>query len=418
MYEIIKEKSKKGYVIPEVIDDALCSMLSKCYGIAAKDKVIVSSYSVSIRQEIKTCISKMFTSGKTNYENCELFYALYYLPMNLYKIWVPLTDLLSRRLLKEKLCALELGCGPGTSTFGLLEFYREMALINLDKQYRLEINVVEKQKEFLVIFKNIWHEYLKTLPENLKVSIKYFCAEITADFTFLKDCKFDLIFASNMFNANEKFGDNYFFDCCKNLKSLLEDNSSMIFIEPGEQKISGNFKKLRNAVELNNILHIFSPCCCHFQQKHIRCEQFAVAHIRNIRSSTLDFLSKIGIAPVQNGIHSFDYVVFRNDSLSKYEPTLKKRTKLCDIDWTMIGKRVNVTAGILSVNVTDEKVGLQLCDGTLRNKVWLNLSANDLSFHKIDIDMIRGEKIDLKGAIIADRNKLSINNNTEMEVIF
>lgn len=419
MYKAIKERSRNGYRLPEIIDDTLCNMLADYCGVAQQNKYVISSYSVVKKQIIKKHIQELFSFGKTTYENNELFYSLYYLPNNIFKIWVPLTDLLHRKLLKENLCALELGAGPGTSTFGLLEFYREMALLNSRQNYIIEIDVVEKQKGFLEIFKKILQEYVKTLPQNLTVTLKNcICTEITGDFSFLKESKYDLIFASNMFNVNEKFGDNYFYDCCKSLKPFLNENSSMIFIEPGECNISSNFKKIRNAVERDEILHIFSPCCCHFPQRHVRCEQFAVAHIRKIQSKSLDLLAQFGISSKNKGTHSFDYVVFRNDGLNKYEPTLKRRTKLCDVDWTKIGERVNVVAGVLSVNDKDGKIGLQLCDGTIQNKVWLNLSAEDIAFHKIDVDIIRGEKIDLKGAVIADKNKLSISKNTEIEVSF
>ena len=419
MYRAIKEKSRAGYIIPDIIEDTLCDMLADCCGIARQNKYVSSSYSVALKQKIKNHIQDLFSLGKTNYENNELFYSLYYLPNNIFKIWVPLTDLMYRKLLKTNMCALELGAGPGTSTFGLLEFYREMALINPQQIYRIEIDIVEKQNGFIAIFKNVLQEYIKTLPKNLKVILNNcICTEISGEFTFLKERKYDLIFASNMFNLNEKFGDDYFFTCCKNLKPFLNENSSMIFIEPGEHIISDKFKKTRNYVESESVLHIFSPCCCHFQQEHIRCGQFAVAHIRNIQSKMLDLLSEFGIASTKKGTHSFDYVVFRNDGLNKYEPTLRRRTKLNDVDWTKIGERVNVVAGVLSVNYKDGKVGLLLCDGTLQNKVWLNLSAEDLTFHRIDVDIIRGEKIDLKGAVIVGCNKLSISKNTEIEVSF
>ena len=161
MYKTIKEKCKYGYVVPSIIDDVLCDMLAEICDVAQSNKYEKSSYSEANRQQIRNSIRSLFSYGKTDYDNNELFYSLYYLPNNIFKIWVPLTDLLHRNLLQENLHVLELGCGPGTSTFGLLEFYREMATINSGQKYSVEIDVVEKQKNFLGLLKKIFREYVK-----------------------------------------------------------------------------------------------------------------------------------------------------------------------------------------------------------------------------------------------------------------
>lgn len=143
--KIVKNGETIGYIIPDIIEDTLCDMLADCCGIARHNKYVSASYPVAFKQKIKNHIQDLFSLGKTNYENNELFYSLYYLPNNIFKIWVPLTDLLYRKLLKTNMCALELGAGPGTSTFGLLEFYREMALINPQQIYRIEIDIVNNR---------------------------------------------------------------------------------------------------------------------------------------------------------------------------------------------------------------------------------------------------------------------------------
>lgn len=419
MYEIIKEKSIDGYIVPEIIDEELGNMLSDICNINRENKYDISCYSKANKNHIMRSIKRLFGNGIVEYNDNEIFYSLYYLPNNMFKIWVPLTDLLYRKLLPNDLYVLELGCGPGTSTFGLLEFYREMALNQPQQKFTIKIDVVEKQPKFIAIFKEILQEYLRSLPQNLTVLLRNaICAEITSDFTFLNNTKYSIIYASNVFNINEKLGDRYFQDCCKNLNQHLLEESSMIFIEPGERSISTVFKRARNKVETQCGLHIYSPCCCHFRQEHTRCEQFAVAHIRNIQSKVLDLLDHFGISSANRRTHSFDYVVFRNDGLNKYNPTLKHRTKLCDVDWTQKGKRVNIVAGVLSANVKCEKVGLQLCDGTVQEKAWLNISSDDVEVHGINIDIIRGERIDLIGAIIDEPNKLAIDQNTEIRVSY
>ena len=421
MYERIKDKSISGYQIPQVLDDTLCDLLATNYNVNKAEKYNALAYESKIKRNIVQRISNLFANTATtaDYENNELFYALYYLPLNMYKIWVPLKDLLSRKALRSSIEVLELGAGPGTSTFGLLEFYRHMAEENTNETFSVAIDIVEKEQGFITIFETLLDSYIQGLPINLNVTLgKVYCKEITDDFSFLTDTKYDLIYASNMFNSNERYGNTYFIECCKKLKLLLKEKSSLIFIEPGEKVISTHFKNSRNAVEQEKILQIFSPCCCLFNQEHKRCNCFSIAHLRNIKSKVLNFLAELGLRSIHNGTHSFDYVVFRNDNLKKFDVERKKRIRLSEVDWSALGQTVNVTAIVLSEVKKTNRTGLMLCDGTISGSVWLNLSDEDIKIHNIQTDLIRGEKIDLKGAETCGKLKLKVTNRTEITVSY
>ena len=72
--------------------------------------------------------NKMFYTGyNANYSQLAKEYALYYLPVNMYKIWKPLLDLAIKKQIRNRFDILEFGCGPGSSTFGIIEFFKMLA---------------------------------------------------------------------------------------------------------------------------------------------------------------------------------------------------------------------------------------------------------------------------------------------------
>ena len=46
---------------------------------------------------------------------------------------------------------LELGSGPGSSTFGLIEFFKYLAYDNHLTEFILELTLVEREHEFIAI---------------------------------------------------------------------------------------------------------------------------------------------------------------------------------------------------------------------------------------------------------------------------
>ena len=109
----------------------------------------------------------------------------------------------------------------------------------------------------------------------------------------------------------------------------------------------------------------------------------------------------------------------RNDGIKKYNVTRKKRVKLCDIDWNNLGQKVNITAIIMLSNSTrDGGLGLIICDGTTSEKVWLNISKKQVDFNHLHLDLLRGEMIDVKNAIVSGRNRLQLSVESEFEVMY
>ena len=121
--------------IPNSIEKALLSLYSV-------DRIsdLKSSYKDNMSQKMK-----MFASFD-NYANKHKEYTLYYFIVNFYKIWRPLLDLYYSGQLNENINVLEVGVGPGSATFGLIEFYKHLAIENLNKEFNLKFTLIEKEK--------------------------------------------------------------------------------------------------------------------------------------------------------------------------------------------------------------------------------------------------------------------------------
>lgn len=412
MFDLVRNEYSLGCVPPETLERAILDYARKKH----EAKINVAA--------VKNTVEAMFTSGQVvDYSKIVEEYLLYYFIVNLFKIWKPLIDLSERKQLSQKLNVLEIGCGPGSSTFGLIEFYKFMAIEQPQIEFELSITLVEQYAEFLNAFEYLFNAYKSGLPDNLKVTIaKEYNQTVSDSIDFVGGVKFDLIYASNMFNSNEKFGIQNFISLMTNLKPHLENNGSIVIIEPADQKYSMPFLSLRNELQNDGVYTLYSPCNNMYAYPHILCDAFSMARVHLRQSDLLDYLKRERIiTKTEHLVHNFQYAVFRKDELTKYDIINKKHDKLCEISSKTVGDRVNIYANIITSNEkSDGAVGLLLCDGTLTGvcKVWLNLSSNDIKQHKLGIKIIRGERIVLKDAIVDAGNRIGVDTRTKMEVFF
>jgi len=178
-----------------------------------------------------------FYSGKdtVDYSNRELEYAIMYLPVNFYKVWLPLAKLLSENRLKPSCRVLELGPGPGTSTFSLIEFYRHLALENPERSFVLEYTAVEKNSGFNRIFNRILAGMRAELPRNLTVSMKLINGDA---FEFVKNDggEYDIVLESNLVNGYESGAASRADGLMNDITRLLSEGGYAILIEPGRKE--------------------------------------------------------------------------------------------------------------------------------------------------------------------------------------
>ena len=162
-------------------------------------------------------------------------YAVAYMPVNFYKIWLPLWKLLSDDKLPLKANVLEIGPGPGTSTWSLIEFYKRLALENPELKLSLAYTCVEREPAFSEIFNSIRKQVLAALPANLDVKLELMTG--TDAFQYmrgLRENKYNLILESNALNYQESFDGKAAADYTSGLKRGLTEGGYAILVEPKE----------------------------------------------------------------------------------------------------------------------------------------------------------------------------------------
>ena len=380
------------------------------FGVSSFDK-----FSSTQKDKISNSLSDLFSqTKKVDYSKIAKEYTLYYLPINMYKVWRPLMDLLEKNQIKEQCSILELGSGPGTTTFGVMEFYKYLAEDNPSIIFELKFELVEIEKAFLKVFKSIVNEYIKALPANLKVSFDLNEANFI-DFVRMNTKKYDYIIESNLLNNNEKILDLNNTDFSIRLNGALNKNGSVIFIEPAGKDLSQTIKELKFEM-VKNGFGVYSPCCCNKKD----CKQFPLASVNISNMTFINNLYENTIVTRKSykPMHYFEYVVFRNDDLKKNQPF--NNVKLLNDLSKYIGEKINFKANILYFMQDDEDYKVKVCDGSLETskEVWLTIPKKIICGQAINPSMMgRGGTINIKNTkVVSNSNVLcSLSTRISME---
>ena len=113
-------------------------------------------------------INGLFIEPEVDYTGKHLSYMLYYFPVNVYKVWKPMSDLLVGNVLKRDLRILDVGTGPGSVPVGIIEFYRRLAASFPEINFSLEFTLLDRQKKFLTLAEKIIGMVHAHVPGNLR----------------------------------------------------------------------------------------------------------------------------------------------------------------------------------------------------------------------------------------------------------
>ena len=122
-------------------------------------------------------------------------YVRYFLPANIYKIHIPLTELslhAKNLLSKERLRILDIGAGPGTSLLGVMEFFGRRA-----QRPALEFIAVDEVSENLREAEALFQEHRNEHPINASLHIVKATAERLEHHL---EGEFEIIVLSNVLN--------------------------------------------------------------------------------------------------------------------------------------------------------------------------------------------------------------------------
>jgi ribosomal protein RSM22 (predicted rRNA methylase) len=185
-------------------------------------------------------------------------YVRYYLPTNMKKVHLALTDLSLHAewlLAKDRLRVLDLGAGPGTALLGLLAFFAQRP-----QRPVLACTAVDRVGENLRLAEELFTAYRSN--KGLDAALTTVRADLEAAEEIAQG-PFDLILASNVLNELYPFDEDRVEKRVGLLRSLLTrllaDNGSCIIIEPALRETTRDLHHVRDGLLEQGFL-VYSPC--------------------------------------------------------------------------------------------------------------------------------------------------------------
>ncbi len=195
-------------------------------------------------------------------------YLAYFLPVNLAKVQALLDELPAMKEVtgapRPPFRVLDLGCGPGTASLGVLDWLRH---VKFGRERPIEVVAVDRSRPALVETERLWNEYrqlaggldARLLPTQADLeragSLKHLSAS--------GPDRFDLIVMAN--TLNELFGTarNPIARRAKLISTLLDllaPQGSLLVIEPALRGVSRDLHRVRDVLVAEQSCTVYSPC--------------------------------------------------------------------------------------------------------------------------------------------------------------
>ena len=403
-HSTIDSRIEYGQDIPSAIESGLLSLLR----IESLDQL-----SFAEKDSVKSSVQGLFrTTGATDYDGFCKAYALYYLPVNFYKIWRPLLDLVLTDSLPAQGRILELGAGPGSATFGVIEFFKCLATENSTQAFSLDIVLVEKNVGFITVFKDLYSAYASSFPENLAVSVKCIKDDAFAYLSQGKGSPYDLIIESNMLNPNESITESCLSEFAAGLNQHMAKHASAILIEPAKKELTKTLREAKKQL-LDAGLKCYSPCCCNNSE----CFQFASGRVNAEGIRLTRQLFEKGIITRQQKTHAFEYAVFRNDRMRKHEYDGSGKV-LSNLE-NCAGEVIRFKAFILTTVDNGDHFSMKICDGSRPHSgdIWFEVPKSILVEKQLNcLTAGRGGLVDVKDAVVVHSAKIGVTQKTRLKI--
>lgn len=325
-------------------------------------------------------------------------YLAYFLPSNLLKVNKPLCELNLHPaidLLSDsggKLSVLDLGCGPGTATLGLINFLaqREPREGPLSLNLMAADNTQQCLHEASLMTRRLWNAYSKKLPENqlADLTVRTVKLDMTQVKVGLGRERFDLIILAN--SIGETLSDNSRVDKgCDLVETLMEDHlearGAMIIIEPALRDSSRKLLMIRDELLARGRSNVYSPCII----------QDKCGALANSRGRPKDWCHEGYGWSMTSLINEIDKRTGFNKSLLKYSYLVLRKDGMTleEILPAEEGENFRVVSDLL---VMKGERKLFLCGQ--RGRIQLGRLDRDLSASNRQFDEIRrGDIVEVKG---------------------
>lgn len=197
-------------------------------------------------------------SPNTDYHGKAGAYTATYMPCNFFKIWLPLWELLKDNKLPIDPTIVEIGPGPGTTTWSAIEFYKRLAMENPTEQFKISYTAIEKESDFSNIFNEIKKNVEAELPKNLEVKIGlHLNHDAFFDMGKFNRNRIDLMLESNVLNLQEGFSQTRIDAFLTGLRGGLSDRGYAILIEPATENDYAALNNILDGINGNQKLSVY-----------------------------------------------------------------------------------------------------------------------------------------------------------------
>jgi ribosomal protein RSM22 (predicted rRNA methylase) len=192
-------------------------------------------------------------------------YLLYYLPVNLVKLFPLLDELAGGGAFdpaqRQHMSVLDIGCGPGTFMLGLLEYICRHVRPDSAVLQSISLTGIDRSKGSLAAADSLIRQYCSAgcLPSGMTATASFRQGSlVSAD--FLKSSElYDLILAGNV--IAEMQGETLSF-CLAAVTKHLAPGGALIIVEPGTRRAARRLLDVRNLLLQNTSLRLYAPCLC------------------------------------------------------------------------------------------------------------------------------------------------------------
>jgi ribosomal protein RSM22 (predicted rRNA methylase) len=192
-------------------------------------------------------------------------YLLYYLPVNLVKLF-PLLDELARGgafdfSQRQHMSVLDIGCGPGTFMLGLLEYLCRAGRPYAACPESVSLTGIDRSKDNLAAADRLIRQYCSPgcLPSGLTVTASFRQGSVLSPDFLNSPAQYDLIIAGNVL---AELQGEALSSCLAAVTEHLAPGGALIIVDPGTRRAARRLLEVRNMLLQNTQLRLYAPCLC------------------------------------------------------------------------------------------------------------------------------------------------------------
>jgi ribosomal protein RSM22 (predicted rRNA methylase) len=192
-------------------------------------------------------------------------YLLYYLPVNLVKLFPLLKELAKGGAFdvaqRQHLSVLDIGCGPGTFMLGLLEYICRARRQDSAGPASLSLTGIDRSTDNLAAAGRLLRQYCSPgcLPQGMTVTASFRQGSVLSP-DFLNSTElFDLIIAGNVLAELQGAALS---SCLAAITEHLAPGGALIIVDPGTRLAARRLLEVRNMLLQNTEMRLYAPCLC------------------------------------------------------------------------------------------------------------------------------------------------------------